>query len=1183
MPQAIPLVVAAGASAAFAGAAAAGTTGLVIASVTLSATALTAIGVGLTIVGALVQMLLTPQPARPKFEDGSQSIKQAIPARTRCYGYYRLAGAYIYYLGDDIGDLHTLVCHCAHRINRVVVHWLNDETVEVDPVTGHVISGVYNDYDPILPVTVTNWLGLPGQIITSMPDEWMTPPGAHRGEGLACTHVKYSDLKPDLQQKVYGNGAPAYRAALEGALIYDPAHPGAVFGNEATYSWSDNAALVVLDYLTRTEPSIRGPIAVGFGIPADRIDLASFVAAAAVCNQAIPLKAGGTEKRWRACFAYDLIEDRKQVLSDLLDSCSGRLTQGPDGRLGLSVGAPDPVAGVTVTDPQVLEYDLSSGKAAIERINEVRATYVSPLQDWAEIEAGIQNDQEAIDRNGVESASVKIRCAPSDGQAQRLAKSVLKKGSPRWAGKLRGSLAMLNAWGERWVRLTLAELGIDQIFEVSSMSLDRNTMSVEMNVTSYDGWFDWDAATDEQDPAVIPATPGPIPVTPAPTGVVANVVHRQIDDRTIVATAVVSWNPPPTASFNSQGRWREVGGIWQMVGINPDDLSFETPPLENGKMYEGGSRFMGPRGTVSEWVTTAPFQAVADPTAPAVPTLLTAMVVTGAVNLSAKAPNESRFAAIRFWRAGTNNPALAVYISGAVFGPPNGTALYVDHPGAGDWWYFATSENWSAVKSAKTAGVLGELAPPAPVITTAAGTIGQTNPTITGTSDPSASIKVFANSVLNTTTTANGSGNWSVPLIALGSGAQAITATATIAGNESAASGSVTLTVVWYDPDASGQADFKAGLARLNGASSTLALLFDSVVTSAQIVTNASGAFSLTAANALPISDLGLEVWETRTNRCTNRNAAPTDLTGVTLSGDPAATLTRVDDSATMVGSSILTALKAGGTLNGFVYKLDNTLGVADAFATISGAIAVVGACRGSVVYRGSAGRIEIGGATAVSFAVSSPYVRVGGGRTAAATTEQMRIAAPPGAVIFWLLNVIESGAFDTAPIICNAASATRSNPQIQRTVGADFSATQGFLGARARVASAGVTSSGVVLASLQTAITDTNAIQGVTTTGFRGLTQIASVQQAGPIATVPATVMTTMIYGYKLNDFAFAANGLAAITDVSGNLPSGTPAKLSVSLNLTPALNGVIEQVKWGTTKPTNAQIQAKSGWTTL
>jgi hypothetical protein len=1190
MPMAIPIVLAAGAT--FAGGLATAGVGITIAGVALSAGTLGAISAGLSIAGTLAGMLLAPKPPKPKFADGSASVKQAVPPRVRCYGTYRLAGAYIYFVSTDEGDLKAITNHCAHEVDAFVEHWLADEPVTIDE-DGFVDSGVYDNYDPILPVKVVNYLGTPDQSIAGIADEWTVD---HRGRGLCCTYVQYSDMKAELQQKVFANGAPPYRVTLRGAKVFDPRLEGTGPGqhdpeDESTWTWSDNAALVILDYLTRTEFGVP----VGFGLPFTRMNLDSFAEAADVSDQLIPKKAGGTEKRWRSCGAYELTEERKSVLSDLLDACAGRLTQGPDGRLGLSVGAGKvagadvagmPAAAVRVTEDHIIGFDFGPGVTALDRVNEVRATYVSADQSWAEVEAGIHRDQDAIDRNGLESSAIKLRFVPAEGQAQRVARAGLMRGNPTLAGKITGSLKLLDAWGERWIRLVMTELDVDQIFEVTGLRFNPANLTVEMDLTSYDGWWDWDPGEDERDKADIPLPPPPVPDTPEPTGVVAAIMHRQQNAQTVVATMVVSWDAPDSASLQAQGRWREdPAGALQMVRVEPDATSFETPPLEDGKAYRGEVRFVGSRNTASDWVTAAPITAVADPVAPASPTNLTAQAnspATGQVTVSAKAPNDPKHVALRFYRNGSSTFAGATLINGPLYCAPLSTQTYIDAPPPGDWWYFATSSNGSNVASAAAGGVLAEVSPAAPVITTSPATIGQTNPTVAGTAVAGATVKVFANAVLNVTTTADGSGNWSVALIALGSGAQSITATATVGGNESAASGSVTLTVVWYDPDASGHADFRGGNYRLNGAGSTLAGIFDTITTSAQIVTNANGSLHPIAANTAPLCDRGLELWENRTNRCTNRNANPTDLTGVTPSGDVLATLTRVDDSANMGGGSILNALLTAATINGFVYKLDNSAGSTDAFATISGTVAVVGACRGSIVYRGSAGRIEIGGVTAVSFGASTPYARVGGSRTAAATSEQMRIAAPAGAAIYFILNQLENGAFDTAPIVVNAATAARNAPLITRTVGADFNATEGFFGARAKVA-AGVTNSGIVVGSLQTTTNDANLIQFTTATALRGLTQVAAAATGLASQALTATNMTTGVYGFKANDFGFSANGLATVTDVSGAVPTGTPAKITISINTSSALNGVIEQVKWGTTKPATATIQAKSGWTTV
>lgn len=851
MARAIPIILGVAATVVTGGAAIPG----FVAVLGVSSGLLAGIGVGLSIVGTLAGVLTAPQPPRPKFADGSQNVKQATPPRVRCYGRYRLGGAYIDYVGDG-GDLKVLLCHCAHEIDaphggapNPEEHWLNDEVVTVD--AGHggaVLSGGYNKFrdGSESSVYVINYLGSPDQTIAFGADHWQpVPPNPpqHRARGLAATYIKYSDLKAEQQQEVFPNGPPAYRATLRGAKIFDPRIAGTGPGqhnpaNEATWTWSDNAALVILDYLTRTENGVP----VGFGFSFDQIDLDSFAFAAVVSDQIVARKLADPpypdEKRWRIWGAYELTEDRKTVLADMLDACGGRITQGPDGKLGLAVGAGNtngatgivgkPAASVTINDDQILEYDFSAGRAAIERINEVRATYVSQDQNWSEVEAGIQLDQASIDRNGTESSATKLRFVPSEGQAQRIARYTLKRGNPAWSGKIRGTLAPLDAWGERWIRLQMAELDIDQLFEITSMRLDRTTMTVEMEVTSYDGWWDWNAADDEADPAPIPQDDADEPEIPVPgegdeeDGISVTIEHRPVNGQSYVAIGVISWPPPPRSVFVGQARYRMVfpqpdppappvpPGPWQQITAEQDTNLVKTDALTDGQGYEAQARFLGPRRTAGDWSASKPFTALADPVAPAPPAALTAQAnapSVGQVTVTAAQANDLRAATLRLYRNGSNTFTGATLLPGMpLFAGPGAVRSVLDAPGAGDWWYFAVSSNWSNVPSTATAGVLAEVSPPAPAITNPSVPIGSYDkrPTVAGNgATVGATIKLYASAVQVGTATAAGDGSWSVtPSTDLGTGANPMTATQIVGGNESVASGSVTITVVAIDADA---------------------------------------------------------------------------------------------------------------------------------------------------------------------------------------------------------------------------------------------------------------------------------------------------------------------------------------------------------------------------------------------
>lgn len=482
-------------------------------------------------------------------------------------------------------------------------------------------------------------------------------------------------------------------------------------------------------------------------------------------------------------------------------------------------------------------------------------------------------------------------------------------------------------------------------------------------------------------------------------------------------------------------------------------------------------------------------------------------------------------------------------------------------------------------------------APPAPAFITASGQVGNANPFVQGgNAEPGATVRVIVDGVINQTVVADGSGNWSATLTGLTLGSHQIVAQQVdIFGVPSSPSTPIYLTVIWYDPQASGEADFIGKRFRISGAETTVvsasdwAALFNlAITTSATIVTNADGSLKSIPANTLPISDLGLELWEARTNRCTNYNAAPT--TGApgnanaTLSGDAAATLTMVTDT-TNLNAGKLAALVSAGILSGTVYCLNNSAGVADAFVTFGGTVTDTTAHRGFIWARGSAGRLELGGVQIVAIAAAgTTWTRFEGSRTPAVGTEQLRVAAPAGATIYFVLNQLEKGAHSTAPIVVAGASATRNAALISRTVGADFNSSEGFFGIRAKTV-ANVTNNGVIMTVRAPDATNRHYLQFLTTTVLRANTQVANVSVAMMDRAVTSTTLQQAVHGYKTDDFAFSINGSNPSTDVLGGVPSGTPAVLYIADGAN-TLNGVIERVKWGAAKPVNADIQRKSGW---
>lgn len=216
--------------------------------------------------------------------------------------------------------------------------------------------------------------------------------------------------------------------------------------------------------------------------------------------------------------------------------------------------------------------------------------------------------------------------------------------------------------------------------------------------------------------------------------------------------------------------------------------------------------------------------------------------------------------------------------------------------------------------------------------------------------------------------------------------------------------------------------NFTSGSYRLPGMSSAttnfMALPGVSVSRAAPAyASDCTGKLVLFGSNVPRITCAGLLVEEARTNKSTNTNVNPASVTGVGLSGDPAAVLSVVDDSAN------LAAIGLGGN----VYKLDNSAGVAVAVAGLPGVTGNTNPHVVSAYVRGAgSASVYLSNSAVAGSALPSSYTRLTRPVTPSAGTNTMQIRAEPGAVVYFILNDLEEGAFATSPIAVNGAAATR-------------------------------------------------------------------------------------------------------------------------------------------------------------
>lgn len=161
-----------------------------------------------------------------------------------------------------------------------------------------------------------------------------------------------------------------------------------------------------------------------------------------------------------------------------------------------------------------------------------------------------------------------------------------------------------------------------------------------------------------------------------------------------------------------------------------------------------------------------------------------------------------------------------------------------------------------------------------------------------------------------------------------------------------------------------------------------------------------------------------------RTNKLTVHSANPPDLTGMTKTGDAAATLTRVSDTAALTAAG-LSGLAAGGQ----VWKLDNSSGSASATVAAQGAVGNTNPHSLSAWVRGTGSnvRVRLNSVNSTVFAPGATFAWITTPNvipTGAADVWSIWCAA--GSAAWFILPGLEEATTVSSPIVTSGAAATR-------------------------------------------------------------------------------------------------------------------------------------------------------------
>lgn len=346
-------------------------------------------------------------------------------------------------------------------------------------------------------------------------------------------------------------------------------------------------------------------------------------------------------------------------------------------------------------------------------------------------------------------------------------------------------------------------------------------------------------------------------------------------------------------------------------------------------------------------------------------------------------------------------------------------------------------------------------------------------------------------------------------------------------------------------------------------------------------VNRASSGYALNAAGVwVPFSSgearrtsKGLLVEGARTNKCTNYNANPTDLTNVTKGGDAAATLSVVSDTTALTAAGL-----SGICTSGNVYCLNNSAGTTLATATFGGQSGNTNTHIGSAYIRGSGtGSVRIEQGTIADATLSSSYVRDVRTNAPDATTRALQIRALAGAIVYFILNQYEEASFISSPIAVAGASAARAGDEVMVTsvTGLAYPMT-GLVHVCRAVDTAGSerwlhVDDGTANERFRLSTLSTDLFEGELVDG--GVSQ-AAVSVAGAMA------VGTVYKGaarFALNDVQSCRDGTLGTADTGATLPvSPNTIRFGAGISVTNATFGYVVRAAIYDYAMSNAQLQA-------
>ena len=380
--------------------------------------------------------------------------------------------------GTDQEYVDYIIAVAAHKVASITEIWFEEKQAWT------LAGGVTGTYSGYLTVAVRTEGTAGNYISINGGGKWGS---SRRLTGCAYLHlrIKRTGVDKKAESPLVG-GLPSRVTVIgDGAPLYDPRKDSTVPGGSGTHratdqsTWgaytnaddTDNPALQLLWWMLGWE--INGKLSVGCGIPYNRIDMASFITAANICDENVTLAIGGTQKRYRTSGTASDSDDRSDIINNLLISMNGTLRDN-GGKLTVTAMKNDLADYVLTFNENDMygEFDWQQTRGLTENYNIVRGRYVDPssnslyqMVDYPEIGFAAPDGIERV-------MSVDLPYVEDGRRAQRIAKQVLQRNQYRGMFSTTFSAKALGCQVGDIVRVSLETLGwSNKLFRVVSQEI----------------------------------------------------------------------------------------------------------------------------------------------------------------------------------------------------------------------------------------------------------------------------------------------------------------------------------------------------------------------------------------------------------------------------------------------------------------------------------------------------------------------------------------------------------------------------------------------------------------------------------------------------------------------------------------------------------------------------------------